>query len=70
MESMSDALSRQFDPAAAANVKRLPVQSAMPGTTLQLIPLKAFQTGGNLIGTLSASVSLKWQDRRLGSSLS
>ena len=53
MESMSDALSRQFDPAAAARVKRLPVQSAMPGTTLQLIPLKAFQTGGSLIGSIA-----------------
>ena len=50
MESMSDALSRQFDPAAAAKVRRLPVQSAMPGTTLKFIPLKAFQTGGCLIG--------------------
>lgn len=39
-----------FDAAAMAMNKYLPVESAMPGTTLGLIPLQAFQTGGTLYG--------------------
>lgn len=37
---MSNFTSRQFDPQAVSRVKYLPVESAMPGTTLQLIPME------------------------------
>ena len=47
-------MSGSFDPAAAANSRRLPVESAMPGTTLQLIPLSAFSGSGDLYGMPSA----------------
>jgi nitric-oxide synthase len=40
-----------FDAAAAATSRYLPVESAMPGTTLGIIPLQAFETGGTLYGT-------------------
>lgn len=50
MQDMSDFSSRQFDAAAANTAKRLPVVSAVPGTTLGLITLRAFATGGRLIG--------------------
>ncbi len=39
-----------FDAAAAASARHLPVESAMPGTTLGLIPLQAFESGGTLYG--------------------
>ncbi len=39
-----------FDPAAMANGRYLPVESPMPGTTLGIIPLRAFASGGNLFG--------------------
>jgi hypothetical protein len=39
-----------FDAAAAATSRYLPVESAMPGTTLGIIPLQAFETGGTLYG--------------------
>jgi nitric-oxide synthase len=39
-----------FDPAAMSNGRYLPVESAMPGTTLGIIPLQAFATGGTLYG--------------------
>jgi nitric-oxide synthase len=39
-----------FDPAAMANGRFLPVESAMPGTTLGIIPLQAFANGGTLYG--------------------
>jgi hypothetical protein len=39
-----------FDAAAAATSRFLPVESAMPGTTLGIIPLQAFETGGTLYG--------------------
>ncbi len=42
--------SASFDPAASATGRYLPVESAMPGTTLGLIPLQAFETGGTLYG--------------------
>jgi hypothetical protein len=32
--------SRQYDAAAAARSRYLPVESAMPGTTLELIPME------------------------------
>lgn len=47
---MSNFSSPQFDAAAVAPAKHLPVESAMPGTTLQLIPLNAFDSGGLLYG--------------------
>ena len=43
--------SPQFDAAAAAVAKRLPVASAVPGTTLGVIPLAAFEGGGALCDT-------------------
>ncbi|GIL50128.1 hypothetical protein Vafri_6427 [Volvox africanus] len=39
------------DPAAIGMGKYLPVESAMPGTTLGLIPLRAFSSGGILFDT-------------------
>ncbi|GLC36226.1 hypothetical protein PLESTB_001366400 [Pleodorina starrii] len=39
------------DPAAIGTGKYLPVESAMPGTTLGLIPLRAFSGGGILFDT-------------------
>ena len=42
--------SGNFDAAAALQSKRLPVESAMPGTTLGLIQLKSFESGGCLYG--------------------
>lgn len=39
-----------FDAAAMSMSRYLPVESAMPGTTLGLIALKAFETGGTLYG--------------------
>lgn len=39
-----------FDAAAASTSRYLPVESAMPGTTLGIIPLQAFETGGTLYG--------------------
>ncbi|EFJ51703.1 hypothetical protein VOLCADRAFT_120437 [Volvox carteri f. nagariensis] len=39
------------DPAALGMGKYLPVESAMPGTTLGLIPLRAFSSGGVLFDT-------------------
>ncbi len=45
--------STQFDPAAIGIAGHLPVESAMPGTTLQLIALNTFEAGGTLFGALS-----------------
>ena len=42
--------SGNFDAAAALQSRRLPVESAMPGTTLGLIQLKSFESGGCLYG--------------------
>lgn len=39
-----------FDPAARATGRYLPVESPMPGTTLGIIPLQAFVSGGTLYG--------------------
>ncbi len=50
VKEMSSIGSAQFDPAAIGTARHLPTESAMPGTTLQLIPLKAFDTGGLLYG--------------------
>eukprot|EP00884_Botryococcus_braunii_P017452 jgi/Botrbrau1/4390/Bobra.105_2s0036.1 len=51
VREMSDLGSQQFDAAAASVKRRLPVESAMPGTTLGLIPLRAFESGGTLYDT-------------------
>ena len=47
-----------YDPAACSNGKYLPVESAMPGTTLGLIPLQAFEAGGTLYGVCSSGGGL------------
>lgn len=52
MKEMSDVTSTQFDPAALGVAGHLPVESAMPGTTLQLIALDTFESGGILYGAL------------------
>lgn len=51
VRDMSSMSSRQFDPGAMQQVGRLPVESAMPGTTLQPIPLQVFSSGGVLYDT-------------------
>jgi hypothetical protein len=51
-----------FDAAAMATSRYLPVESAMPGTTLGLIPLQAFETGGTLYGESRAAADLVWPD--------
>lgn len=45
-----------FDAAAMSTSRYLPVESAMPGTTLGLIALKAFETGGTLYGAVMGAV--------------
>ncbi len=54
MREMRTATSPQFDPAALAAARRLPVESAVPGTTLAPIPLRAFAAGGILYGAAPA----------------
>eukprot|EP00887_Chlorella_sp_A99_P005985 scaffold27.g5985.t1 len=51
VRDMASITSRQFDPRAAQRGKYLPVESAMPGTTLQLIPMDVFASGGVLVDT-------------------
>lgn len=51
VEEMRKATGPQFDAAAASVAKRLPVASAVPGTTLAKISLAAFSAGGNLVDT-------------------
>jgi len=51
VRDMASMTSRQFDPGAMAQTKRLPVESSMPGTTLKAIPLEVFSTGGVLYDT-------------------
>ena len=60
---MSKGSSRCFQPTAKAQSRRLPVESAMPGTTLQTIELKAFASGGALFGE-STILSLDALGRR------
>ena len=50
MQEMSLVTSLNFEPLAAANVRQLPVESAMPGTTLRLIPLRIFNSSSTLYG--------------------
>ncbi|WIA31824.1 hypothetical protein OEZ86_002691 [Tetradesmus obliquus] len=51
LKEMSSLTGGNFDAAAMASARHLPVESAMPGTTLGLIPLQAFETGGTLYDT-------------------
>eukprot|EP00468_Gymnochlora_sp_CCMP2014_P009212 CAMPEP_0167746952 /NCGR_PEP_ID=MMETSP0110_2-20121227/4001_1 /TAXON_ID=629695 /ORGANISM="Gymnochlora sp., Strain CCMP2014" /LENGTH=483 /DNA_ID=CAMNT_0007631779 /DNA_START=85 /DNA_END=1536 /DNA_ORIENTATION=+ len=51
INEMSDFNSRTFDPAAYNQGRFLPVESSVPGTTLGMIPLKAFASGGTLYDT-------------------
>eukprot|EP00879_Flechtneria_rotunda_P017821 GHRR01018680.1.p1 GENE.GHRR01018680.1~~GHRR01018680.1.p1 ORF type:complete len:565 (+),score=194.15 GHRR01018680.1:1522-3216(+) len=51
LNEMSSFTGGNFDAAALATSRFLPVESAMPGTTLGLIPLQAFETGGTLYDT-------------------
>ncbi|BDA41159.1 probable nitric oxide-associated protein 1 at N-terminal half [Coccomyxa sp. Obi] len=51
VKDMSDVTSPQFDPAALGIANYLPVESAMPGTTLQLIALNTYESGGVLYDT-------------------
>lgn len=50
LKEMGNMSSMQFDPAATRWAKRAPTESAMPGTTLRLIPLSCFATGEFLYG--------------------
>ncbi len=47
---MSSFSSKHFDAAATLAARRLPVESAMPGTTLGVIPMETFAAGGTLYG--------------------
>ncbi|GAX85282.1 hypothetical protein CEUSTIGMA_g12700.t1 [Chlamydomonas eustigma] len=51
LQDMGKFESNNFDPAAMSNGRYLPVESAMPGTTLGIIPLQAFASGGTLYDT-------------------
>lgn len=51
VKDMSSMKSRQYDPLAPGRSKHLPVESAMPGTTLRTIPLEVFSSGGTLFDT-------------------
>lgn len=51
VEEMRDVSGPQFDAAAAGVARRLPVASAVPGTTLGRIALAAFSAGGSLVDT-------------------
>ena len=53
---MSKGTSQCFQPPSKSQSRRLPVESAMPGTTLQTIQLKAFASGGCLFGKILLSV--------------
>ena len=47
---MSQGNTRYFQAPAKAQSKQLPMESAMPGTTLSTIQLQAFSSGGALYG--------------------
>ena len=57
--------SSSFDPAAVAHSRHLPVESAMPGTTLQLIPLSTFSGNGALYGAATHGMHLPQWDTAL-----
>ncbi len=50
MQDMGQMDGTNFDAAALANGRFLPVESPMPGTTLGILPLRAFAAGGCLFG--------------------
>ncbi|KAL6757450.1 hypothetical protein V8C86DRAFT_1669624 [Haematococcus lacustris] len=51
LKDMSKFEGMNFDPAALANARYLPTESPMPGTTLGLIALQAYASGGTLFDT-------------------
>ena len=51
LKEMANMTSRHFDAKATLVGKKLPVESAMPGTTLGLLQLGAFSSGGSLYDT-------------------
>eukprot|EP01025_Chloroclados_australasicus_P049716 TRINITY_DN567_c2_g1_i1.p1 TRINITY_DN567_c2_g1~~TRINITY_DN567_c2_g1_i1.p1 ORF type:complete len:487 (-),score=53.01 TRINITY_DN567_c2_g1_i1:340-1800(-) len=57
IKQMGNLQSNLFDPAAAQSSRHLPVESAMPGTTLGMIPLQAFASGGILYDTPGVHLS-------------
>ena len=61
---MSKGTSQCFQPPSKSQSRRLPVESAMPGTTLQTIQLKAFTSGGCLFG--ESQIGLRVQDSQHG----
>lgn len=53
---MSSFSSKHYDAAATLAARRLPVESAMPGTTLGVIPMETFAAGGTLYGACCEGV--------------
>ena len=53
------------DPAAAAALRHAPVAAAMPGTTLGVIALKAFQGGGRLLDTPGLHLDHRCESSRM-----
>jgi nitric-oxide synthase, plant len=51
VKEMGNMTSKHFDAKATLVGKQLPVESAMPGTTLALVKLGAFSSGGTLYDT-------------------
>lgn len=54
LKEMTNMASRHFDAKATQVGRRLPVESAMPGTTLGFVKLGAFSSGGALYDTPGA----------------
>lgn len=55
LKEMANMTSRHFDAKATQVGRRLPVESAMPGTTLGFVKLGAFSSGGALYDTPGTS---------------
>jgi nitric-oxide synthase, plant len=51
LKEMANMTSRHFDTRATLAGRKLPVESAMPGTTLGFVKLGAFSSGGALYDT-------------------
>jgi hypothetical protein len=51
LQEMSSFGSRHYDAQASVAKRRMPMESAMPGTTLGMIRLAAFSSGGALFDT-------------------
>lgn len=60
LKEMASMDSRHFDAKATQVGRRLPVESAMPGTTLGFVKLGAFSSGGALYDTPGAAARLDW----------